>query len=80
MRKRDALRLKPGDVVGYANHMVTEKATAWGEGRVLHVTPKGGIRVEPLSSKNFTHDWRTERGVAAPRWVPYHHIIEYMEN
>jgi len=61
MRKIDALRLKFGDVIEFA-----ETARSYGlptmMGAVRELTPRGGIRVRDLCS-----------GVLS--WVPYHHAI-----
>lgn len=59
--KRDALRLKPGDFVVFGDKQRTLLCTWVSEGHVVHVTPRGGVKV------------RTREG--AVRWVPYHHII-----
>lgn len=60
MNKRDALRLKPGQLIAWADSMWTAKSKVYDEGTVLSVTPKGGIKVRNSSG-------RTE-------WVPYHHV------
>jgi hypothetical protein len=75
MNKRDALRLKPGDIIMFGNSMWSEKVYSgagprWGQ--VLQVTPKGGIRVELL--KDYSN---APTGVLL--WVPYHHVIDVHE-
>ena len=59
MNKRDALKLKPGAWVLFG-----EKRTMANDirpGKVLHVTPKGGIRLEINASGNTD-------------WVPYSNV------
>jgi hypothetical protein len=61
MRKSEALKLRPGQKIRFGDSIWSRKCDHnWAEGIVLHVTPKGGIRVQ------------TEEG---QRWVPYHHVL-----
>lgn len=70
MNKRDALRLKPGDLIVYE----VPSAKVWdrygGEAEVLTVTPNGGILV-----KDFHYDEEGGRRIGPKHWVPYHHIV-----
>ena len=63
MNKRDALRLEPGDWIAFGHSMWSaevDRNGLWRRGRVIHVTPQGGIKV-------MTEDGRLQ-------WVPYHHV------
>lgn len=61
MRKVDALRLKYGDIIEYANASRSEHILWVREGQVRELTPRGGIRV------------RDDAGHL--EWIPYHHAI-----
>lgn len=64
MNKRDALRLKPGDRIGFGHSMWAadiDRAGSYEVATVVHVTPRGGIKVR-LGGRE--------------RWVPYHHVWE----
>lgn len=67
MNKRDALRLKRGDVVRYGNSMWTRHIEKASEARVLFVTQNGGVR----AFDNNTHTMV---------WIPYHFIIRKIGN
>lgn len=63
MHKRDALKLKEGDLITFGNSMWSaevDREDGWREGTVLYVTPKGGIRVRVTSGRED--------------WVPYHFV------
>jgi len=65
MNKRDAIKLRPGDIVLYGPSMWSEQCIGrTREGTVKHVTPKGGILVVDVNG--YEH------------WVPYHHVLEAM--
>lgn len=59
MNKRDALRLSVGEWVAFGNSARTADVLAWRRGQVVHVTPKGGIKVRTASGEE---------------WIPYHHV------
>ena len=61
MKKRDALKLRPGDHVVYANSMFTQNATWMGRGTVIRVTPKGGILLRAQSGDS--------------EWTAYHLVV-----
>lgn len=69
MHKREALRLRTGDRIGYGHSMWTveiDKKNSYSRGAVVRVTPKGGILVK-------ADDYGTEV------WVPYHHVVDVVE-
>jgi hypothetical protein len=67
MNKRDVLRLKPGQRLVYGDSMWTSEMRGKSrQGEVLHVTPRGGIRV--LNQFGFEE------------WVPYHFAIYADDN
>jgi hypothetical protein len=71
MHKRDALKLRAGDYILYgssANTLESIQADGFHWGRVLHVTSKGGIKIERLKP-----DGISSYGLEA--WVPYHHVL-----
>ena len=75
MNKRDALRLRPGDHTLYGEHTRMDaciRGSGFHAGRVIHVTPNGGIKVEMLHPNGITSYGRTE-------WVPYHHVLRKEE-
>ena len=75
MNKRDALRLRPGSCILYGNHMRSFdciRGSGFHHGRVLHVTPAGGIKIEMLHPNGVT-----SYGTTA--WVPYHHVVKTYE-
>ncbi len=62
MHKRNALRLKAGDRIGFGHSMWAadiEWADSYQVATVVHVTPRGGIKVRLRGRE---------------RWVPYHHV------
>lgn len=61
MNKREALALKPGDRIKFGDHALTAASRWFRDGTVLHVTPRGGVRV------------RADGGGAM--WAPYHHVV-----
>jgi hypothetical protein len=66
MRKSDVLRLHPGDKIRFGDSMWSRKCDHnYGEGKVLFVTARGGVRVQ------------TDFG---ERWVPYHHVLRKMHD
>ena len=71
MKKRDALKLNPGDRITYGPSMWTANFSdrEVRDGEVVRVTSKGGIKVQVL----------TDRGEPSGdvQWVPYHHVITY---
>jgi hypothetical protein len=73
MNKRDALRMKPGDYILYGSHANMQyciRADGFHWGRVCHVTPKGGIKIDALMPNGVTLKGHTE-------WVPYHHVFKH---
>jgi hypothetical protein len=75
MRKSEALRLKPGDEIIWADSMWTLKAKHVAKGVVIHVTPSGGIKVRETSRRGV--GWRPYRqDEIRAYWVPYHHVVE----
>jgi hypothetical protein len=66
MRKSAVLRLKRGDHVLFGNK--GRFPTMWWEGVVLHVTPRGGIKVRATTIGSNKY--------ADIRWVPYHYVVE----
>jgi hypothetical protein len=65
MRLKEALRLTPGQRIGFGHSMWTRQIDRDGtyeEGEVMHVTKRGGIRI------------RTDDGREV--WVPYHHVCD----
>lgn len=76
MNKRDALRLKKGDRIAWGNSArsaVVDQYGRWRYGDVLHVTPNGGIKVQPIGTieGDHLHPWKHP---GKPEWVPYHHV------
>jgi hypothetical protein len=68
MHKRDALRLRAGDRIGYGHSMWTseiDKKNSYREGVVVAVTPRGGILIK--------NDYGNET------WVPYHHVVDVLD-
>jgi hypothetical protein len=47
------------------------------QGEVLHVTPRGGIKVKVTDEKPWygPAEYARRYGGNEVRWVPYHHII-----
>jgi hypothetical protein len=72
MTKRDALKLRHGDVICYGDNPLTAKHNTFRWGRVLHVTPKGGIRVACYGAGDDAPP-SMERSIGFD-WVPYHHV------
>jgi hypothetical protein len=68
--KRVALKLKPGDRIIYGERKTLAKHLE--EGRVIHVTPKGGVKIEMVT--------RSGRMTGVTMWVPYHFIYEIDEH
>jgi len=82
MNKRDALKLKQGDLIAWGDSMRSAEVdggAGWRYGIVMAVTPKGGIRVRPVDFHHH-HDAFPPRGqrerlnTYSPEWVPYHHV------
>lgn len=78
MNKRDALRLKPGDNILFSDVPTRRMndATNWFFGEVLHITPKGGVRVRITESRDGC--WNgpgTGASAGKVRWIPYHHVF-----
>jgi hypothetical protein len=72
MNKRDALRLKPGDLILYGSYQSFQRCIrtdGFHHGEVIYVTPNGGIKVEMLHP-----DGVTPKGANA--WVPYNHVCK----
>ena len=82
MNKRDALKLRPGDLILFGNDRLTLNCTEWGEGEVIHVTDKGGILVrivEGCKRSGGGWDWSgpwTGPDVGKERWVRYDHVSD----
>jgi hypothetical protein len=51
MKKAEALCLKPGQVITFGDHAYTARCTRVWQGEVLHVTPRGGIKVKVTDEK-----------------------------
>jgi hypothetical protein len=77
MKKAKVLRLKPGQVITFGDHTYTACCTRVWQGEVLHVTPRGGIRVKVTDEKPWygPAEYARRYGGNETRWVPYHHII-----
>ena len=81
MKKRDALRLKPGDSIVFGDHRLSAKWFQTWLGEVLHVTPQGKIKVrveEGPKTVGGWYDWSgpgTGADAGKVRWVPYHHAV-----
>jgi hypothetical protein len=74
MRKADALRLRPGDKVLWGHSSRVEdvvRAGSAAHGRVVRVTPRGGVQVQEVDRK----EWHGPQTDGPVYWVPYHHII-----
>jgi len=66
MRKTDALKLKPGQMIRFGDSMWSRNCDHnWQEGVVLWVTKNGGIRV------------RTKIGL---KWVSYSHVLKALQD
>lgn len=67
MNKRDALKLKPGDLVVFGAHVQSAKCIFRRLARVEFVTPRGGVRLRCTDEAgNVT---------GTPEWIPYHLLI-----
>jgi hypothetical protein len=78
MRKRDALRLKSGDVILCADDQYTAKASQWWRGQVLCVEPTGRIKVRIIEAKSPRSSWQgpgTGPGVESEQWIHYTHVV-----
>lgn len=76
MNKRDALRLKPGDIILYGDSMwsrLVDQHSDWQRGEVIHVTPRGGIKVVHLGPASADPAKKKKRQHVHV-WVPYHHV------
>jgi hypothetical protein len=74
MNKPEALRLKPGAHILYGEHrriVDCVRGSGFHVGRVIHVTPNGGIKVEMLHPNGITSYGREA-------WVPYHHSSVFL--
>jgi hypothetical protein len=69
MRKSDALRLKPHDLIRFGN--AQRGPTRTGFGIVSRITERGGILVWPIAHEDSVIDF-TKRQM----WVPHHFVIE----
>lgn len=69
MTRRDACRLKAGDLIIYGDTHRQQDMLRTSFGLVQHVTPRGGVLVDRLRDDAETHTGVSE-------WTPYHHIIE----
>ena len=72
MKKRDALRLKPGDAIAWGDSVRTAATQIMRTGTVVCVTPAGGILT--------TDVYRCQRDgppLLEPddTWVPYTHVV-----
>jgi hypothetical protein len=77
MKKAEALRLKPGQVITFGDHTYTARCTRVWQGEVLHVTPRGGIKVKVTDETPWygPAEYARRYGGNEVRWVGYHHII-----
>jgi hypothetical protein len=71
MRLAEARRLKPGTKLIFADCKFTGRAVNRWKGKVIFVTPKGGIRVQVLDEAPWYGD---ANYCSYERWVPYHHV------
>ena len=71
-----ALRLKPGDMITFGDHKFTARCTQYWQGKVIHVTPNGGIKVKVIDARTWDgpKDYAAEHGDEV-RWVPYMHVV-----
>ncbi len=68
MRKAQAVRMKPGTLIVFDDW---RKLKSFGErlGRVEHVTPRGGVLVEPVA-ECFGKEI-TVKPIGPAEWLPY---------
>jgi hypothetical protein len=77
MKKANALRLKPGQVITFGDHTYTARCTRVWQGEVLHVTPRGGIKVKVTDEKPWygPTEYARRHGGNEVRWVLYCHVF-----
>lgn len=68
MKWADIRNLNPGDIIVYGDHRNRHQCSYIREGKVLHVTIKGGIRVAIFSDGQPTGE---------KQWVCYAHVIHF---
>ncbi len=73
MRKRDALRLKPGAIV----YEESRDRVTYQRHRVDHVTPNGGVLVTPVN-ECYELDEVTHRIVGPAYWLPYSKVHAFV--
>lgn len=73
MNLKSALRLKPGSII-----LVGSRNDAVRIGRVLHVTPRGGIRIEVGCYARWKETPPGTVRYAGETWVPYSQVIQIL--
>jgi hypothetical protein len=68
MKKAKALQLNPGQIITFGDHPYTAHCTRVWQGEVLHVTPRGGIKVKVSPTRSPGSGRRNTRaGTATTR-------------
>ncbi len=76
MRLSEALKLKPGDIITFGDHMYGARCSTFWQGKVLRVTPRGGDRVRVIDEKPWVGPRRyADRHGSPEMWIPYVWVI-----
>ena len=76
MRKSEALRLRVGDIITFGDHKYSARCSTFWQGKVLHVTKNGGIRVKVIDQRPWVGPQRyAERRGSPEVWVPYTWVV-----